>query len=277
MRRRRCAAVGRHHRAQPRPGSTALGRSRGAGFAEPRRQMDLERIGRAGRCAGRGLSRPRPRTRRTDRHLVAQPPGMDADAVCRRQGRAHSCYHQSRLSPERTRICPCQGRLRRDRHGNRVQDFQLYGDAEHADARARQGTTRRSARGAAAAAARGDPDRRADLPRCDCVRRRDADGRWTPPRRARRARQHVAVRRCRQYPVHQRHHRIAQGRHADASQYPQQRLFHRPHHAADRTRPHLHPGSALSLLRHGDRQSRVAHLGRNHGLSRRRIRSPGDA
>ena len=43
-----------------------------------------------------------------------------------------------------------------------------------------------------------------------------------------------AVRRCRQHPVHQRHHRFTQGRHADASQHPQQRLFRRPRDAPDR-------------------------------------------
>ncbi len=56
-----------------------------------------------------------------------------------------------------------------------------------------------------------------------------------PPRRAGGARRNPAVRRCRQYPVHQRHHRFAQGRHADAPQHPQQRLFRRPRDAADRS------------------------------------------
>ena len=66
----------------------------------------------------------------------------------------------------------------------------------------------------------------------------------------------AAVRRRRQHPVHQRHHRLAQGRHADAPQHPQQRLFRRPRDAPDRAGPHLHSGAALSLLRHGDGQSR---------------------
>ena len=109
---------------------------------------------RAGRCAGRGLSRARPRTRRADRRLVAEPAGMDADAVCRRQGRAHSRHHQSGLPPERTRIRARQGRLRRDRHGDRVQDPQLHGDAEHADAgtgdmRSRANCARRGCRNCA--------------------------------------------------------------------------------------------------------------------------------
>ena len=78
---------------------------------------------------------------------------------------------------------------------------------------------------------------------------------------------------ARQHPVHQRHHGIAEGRDADASQHPQQRLFRRPRDAPDRAGPHLHSGAALSLLRHGDGQSRLRHARRHHGLSRRRLRS----
>ena len=135
----------------------------------------------------------------------------------------------------------------------------------------------RIARGAAAATARGDPDRRADIARHDRVRGRDAHGRRAAPRAACRTRQDAAVRRCRQYPVHQRHHGLAQGRDADASQHPQQRLFRRPRDAPDRAGPHLHSGAALSLLRHGDGQPRLRHARRHHGLSRRRLRSAGDA
>ena len=42
-------------------------------------------------------------------------------------------------------------------------------------------------------------------------------------------------------------------------------------------RPHLHSGAALSLFRDGDGQSRFRHLRRDHGLSRRGVRSAGDA
>ena len=135
----------------------------------------------------------------------------------------------------------------------------------------------RSARRAAAATARviqiGGPA----APGTIAVRGGRAHGRRAPSRCARGARRDPAVRRCRQHPVHQRHHRIAQGRHADASQHPQQRLFRRPRDAPDRAGPHLHSGAALSLLRHGDGQSRRRHLGRRHGLSRRGFRSAGDA
>ena len=272
---RRCSAT---------PSGTASIWRRGAGAIAKR--WFRQAIGMSRVDAGRNwrkrsmrwprISRARPRARRADRRLVAEPAGMDADAICRRQGRAHSRHHQSRLSPERTRIRAGQSRLRRDRHRDRVQDLQLHGDAEHADAGACESAAGRSARGAAAATARGDPGRRPGLSRHDRVRRSRADGRRAPPRRARGAGQDPAIRRPRQYPVHQRHHGIAQGRHADASQHPQQRLFRRPRDAPDRDRPHLHSGAALSLLRHGDGQSRRRHLGRGHGLSRRGFRSAGD-
>jgi fatty-acyl-CoA synthase len=72
-----------------------------------------------------------------------------------------------------------------------------------------------------AATARGDPDRRTAFARRDRIRGRDADGRRASPRDAGGARQDAAVRRPRQYTIHQRHHRLAQGRDADAPQYPQ--------------------------------------------------------
>ena len=50
--------------------------------------------------------------------------------------------------------------------------------------------------GAVAAAASGDPDRRSYLSRHDCVRRGNADGWCAPPRRARGAHRHIAIRRC---------------------------------------------------------------------------------
>ena len=44
----------------------------------------------------------------------------------------------------------------------------------------------------------------------------------------------IAVRRPDQHPVHQRHHRLPQGRHPDPSQHPEQRLLHRRGDAARR-------------------------------------------
>ncbi len=134
-----------------------------------------------------------------------------------------------------------------------------------------------SACGETPATARGDPDRRAALPRHDRLRGHRSHGRRAASRADRCAWRKPAIRRSRQHSVHQRHHRLAEGRDADPSQYPQQRLFRRPRHAADRAGPHLHPGAALSLLRHGDGQPRFGHAWRDHGLSRRRLRSAGDA
>jgi fatty-acyl-CoA synthase len=54
-------------------------------------------------------------------------------------------------------------------------------------------------------------------------------------------------------------------------QYPEQRLFHRADHRAHAGGPHLHPGAALPLFRHGARQSRRARERRGHGLSRRGV------
>ena len=87
----------------------------------------------------------------------------------------------------------------------------------------------------------------------------------------------TAIRRPRQYPVHLRHDRLAEGRDALAPQHPQQRLFHRPRHASGARGPHLHSRAALPLLRHGDGQSRRRDAGLGDGLSRRRFRSAGDA
>ena len=78
----------------------------------------------------------------------------------------------------------------------------------------------------------------------------------------------AAIRRSLQHPVHVRHDGLAQGRDAVASQHPQQRLFHRAGAEADAGGSHLRAGAAVSLLRHGDGQSRRRHFGLGHRLSR---------
>ena len=55
-----------------------------------------------------------------------------------------------------------------------------------------------------------------------------------PPRDAGRAGKTLQFDDPDQHPVHQRHHRLAEGRDADASQHPQQRLLRRPRDAPDR-------------------------------------------
>ena len=76
-----------------------------------------------------------------------------------------------------------------------------------------------------------------------------------------------------QHPVHQRHHRLPQGRHADAPQHPEQRLLHRRVHEAHAGRPAVHSGAAVPLLRHGAGQPGLPHPRRHHGLPQRRLRS----
>ena len=92
-------------------------------------------------------------------------------------------------------------------------------DAQRARQACRPSGCRRCARSSASAT-----DER---PRLFALCRRARHGRRAPPRRARRARRQAAIRRPDQHPVHQRHHRRAQGRDADPPQHPQQRLLHR--------------------------------------------------
>ena len=74
-----------------------------------------------------------------------------------------------------------------------------------------------------------------------------------------------------QHPVHQRHHRVPQGRHADAPQHPEQRLLHRRGHA-----PHpktaVHSRAAVPLLWHGAGQPGLPHARRHHRVPERWLR-----
>ena len=86
----------------------------------------------------------------------------------------------------------------------------------------------------------------------------------------------AVLRRPDQHPVHQRDHRLPQGRDAVAPQHPQQRLLRRRALLVHRGRPDLHPGALLPLLRHGDGQPR-GHLARRlHGHPGARLRPRGD-
>ena len=97
------------------------------------------------------------------------------------------------------------------------------------------------------------------------------------PAGARRAPARDRVRRPDQHPVHERHHRVPQGRHAQPPQHPQQRLFRRrglPLHARG---PRLHPRALLPLLRHGHGQPGLHQPRRVHGHPGARVRSRGHA
>ena len=78
------------------------------------------------------------------------------------------------------------------------------------------------------------------------------------------------VRRPDQHPVHERHHRLPQGRDAQPPQHPQQRLLRRPGLPLHRGGPGLHPGALLPLLRHGHGQPRAARRTARAWSSRRR-------
>ena len=202
---------------------------------------------------------------------------MGADPIRHRQGRADPGQHQSGLSRHRAGIRAQQSRLQGAHSRRAFQDLGLCRHAARAGAGARPRYARQTRNGAAAGAALGGAARRQLASRHVQVLRDSFPRRRRGSQAHRRACADPAIRRADQYPVHLGHHRLPQGRDAVASQHPQQRLFHRRGDAADAGRPALHPGAALSLLRHGVGQSRRGDPRRLHGVSRRGFRSAGDA
>ena len=87
----------------------------------------------------------------------------------------------------------------------------------------------------------------------------------------------VPVRRRDQHPVHERHHGLPQGRHAQPPQHPQQRLLRGRGLPLHRGGPRLHPRALLPLLRHGHGQPRLHHARRLHGDPGGGVRARGDA
>ncbi len=197
---------------------------------------------------------------------------MVRDAVRDREGRTDPGQHQSRLSPVRGRVRAQQSRLQGADHGGFVQVERLCRHAARAGAGNRPVRAGPARRQAPAEPARADPHRRQREARLFPLRRRGGVGPRPPFRAARRTSEDSAIRRRHQHPVHQRHHRRAQGRDADASQHPQQRLFRRARDELHRGGPAVHSGAALSLLRHGDGQSRLHHPRRGDGLFGRGVR-----
>ena len=239
-------------------------------------RLDLSPAAAARRRLRRRTARPRPRARRPRRHLVAQQRRVADHPVRHRQGRSHPGEHQSVLSAGRARIRAQQGRLQGADHGDRAQDQRLHRHAEPAGAGADVEQAGRAEGRKAAGAAIPRADRRQVAGHVRLRRDRRPCQRQ-PSHPAEGSRRPAAVRRSHQHPVHQRHDRIPQGSDAHPPQHPQQRLLHRRDHAAHREGPHLHPGAALSLLRHGARQPRLRHSRLRHDLSRRGLRSPGRA
>ena len=182
---------------------------------------------REGRRARRGDARAGAGARRPPRHLVAQQQRVGADPVRRGQGRAGPGQHQPRLPPGRARIRAQQGRVPGAGHRRGLQVEPLHRDAAHAGAGARRGPPRRAQGREAAASGDGRPPRRRrDRRHVQLCRGAGARGRGRA-RAIARARGRAAVRRPHQHPVHQRHHGLPQGGHAEPPQHPQQRLLQR--------------------------------------------------
>ena len=95
---------------------------------------------------------------------------------------------------------------------------------------------------------------------------------WRRPRACRpttlaSARGRLQLRRPDQHPVHERHDRLPEGRHAQPPQHPEQRLLHRRGLRLHRGRPGLHPRALLPLLRDGARATSAC---TTHGAAHRR-------
>ena len=207
---------------------------------------------------GEAVDRARARVhRRRDR---AGRPGRDLEPELRRvgarpvrdgEGRDHPGQHQPGLPDVRARLRAQPVRLQDARRGDRVQDVAT--------------TCRWSTTSAATATG---------LERVVFIGRDweefIAGGERVSAGRAARAPGRDPVRRPDQHPVHERHHRLPQGRHAQPPQHPQQRLLRRPRLPLHRGGPGLHPGALLPLLRHGHGQPRRARRTAPAWSSRRR-------
>ena len=275
---RRRAAARPDHRPRAGPRRRGMGGPDRPDLARPGHPLDLARAeGPRRRLRGRP-ARARPPARRPDRHLVAEPRRMGADAVRRRQGGVDPGDDQPGLPALRARVRAQQGRLRgagdRDRR-SRTATTSAWSTPWRPSSppRCRASSPPRACRSCASWSRSADR-RSPGAIAFDEVAALGGEAERADPARAR---GRAPVRRPGQHPVHQRHHRLAEGRHADAPQHPQQRLLRRPRAAADRGGPDLHPGAALPLLRHGHGQPRGADPWLRHGLPRRGLRPAGDA
>ena len=187
---------------------------------------------------------------------------MGADADRDGQGRADPGEHQPGVPHVGARIRAQQGGRQGTGRDGAVQDQRLPWHA----------APTRVGQAPIAAAHRVDRQGR----RCRSTRHATlldpARGRQSRRPAHRADRRHVEGHRPHQRPVHQRHHRLPQGRDAHASQHPEQRLLHRRMHEAHAGRSPVHSGAAVPLLRHGARQPRGAHARLDHRVSERRLR-----
>ena len=203
----------------------------------------VDRLARALLATGIATGRPA-------RHLEPELRGVGARAVRDGAGRHRAGQHQPRLPHVGAGVRARAVGLPRARRRAGVQELGLRGD------------DRRGA-GRPAGARAGRVPRLGRVGGADGRRRRRAAG--------------DAVRRGDQHPVHERHHRLPQGRDAQPPQHPQQRLLHRRGLRLLRARPGLHPGAVLPLLRHGARQPRLHDARGVHGDPGARVRSRRDA
>ena len=178
-------------------------------------------------------------------------------AVRHEQDRRDPRQYQPELSAERGAVRAPPVRLHVARHRAGVQDVRLYRHDSRAGAGARREPPGQLE-------AEGLPDLRgvirlgeARSPGHARLGRAPGEGGGGQRRGPGAAPARAGVRRRDQYPVHERHHRLPEGRHAQPSQYSERRVLHDGASRLHGPRPAPHPRAALSLLRHGHGQSRL--------------------
>ena len=167
------------------------------------------------RLVGARPARARRDEGRPRRHLVAQPLRVGGRAVRDRAHRRDPRQHQPRLPDHRAASTRCSSPASRS-SSSRARSARPTTSA----CSPRSGPLPGPARGARARGRLGGA----------AARRR----RTSPPDALRSGREHAAVRRPDQHPVHVGHDRLPEGRDALAPQHPQQRLLHRRDAASTR-------------------------------------------
>ena len=214
-----------------RPRRRHLPRARRARRAPPGRAAELRRAGRGRRPRRRARS-PRSGWARATALGIWAPNCAEwvRDAVRDREARRDPRQRQPRLPHHRARLRAAPVGLQGAGLRDRVQDLRLPGDGRRGPRRPARPRARPLHRREACF---DDAPGEVEWPELDSVR---AD----------------------QHPVHERHHGLAQGRHALALQHPQQRLLRGRVLRLHGGGPRLHPGALLPLLRHGHGQPRRA-------------------
>ena len=203
---------------------------------------------------------------------------MAARAVRHGAHRSDPRQHQPGVSQRGARICAEQGALPRAHHGALFEKQRLPRDSQRSRAGARPPRRRAPARIAPLAPSqtrhcpwrRARPRARAKVRRLRAPRRPGAQA--APSRIVGRTR----PRRSHQHPVHERHHRCAQGCNAVALQHRQQRALLRRRDGFHCERPVVHPGAPLPRVWHGARCAELRGERRDDGVPRREFRCRAD-